>query len=216
MLYEILILVVALILVVVFVVLVSTLVITPSNDYKPSSSTPRTSSSPTASTDTKPPPPPTFWSENIRGNPNFESFPPCFQKDPHSKNIYSIIARANLVQRYYTLLDTLSLLICLKEEQSRECKSIQIKDRLTQVLGMGGNPNDEDSKLKAMSFFPVNDNMISKLLVGSIYLTERQLKIIKDDPSLYKTDKEQLTGHLYTFYTTNIPTIYKLCLDSKT
>lgn len=215
MIYEILILVVALIIVVVFVVLVTTLVITPSTDYKTSKPDHTSTNDTSTKKDEviKPPPPQTFWSENIRGNQSFESFPPCFQKDTNSKNIYAIIAKANLVQRYYTLLDILSLLLCLKEEQTKECKSINIKDRLTQVLGMGGNPNDEDTKLKALSFFPVNENAISKLLVGCIYLIERQLKIIKDDASLYKTDKEQIVGYIYSFYTTNIPTLYKLCLE---
>lgn len=157
-----------------------------------------------------------FWSENLRNNKNFEGFPPCYNTDTSAKNVFSILQRLNYVQRYYTLLDIMSILLCLKEEQSRQCNQRDVKDRLVQVLGMGGNPNDEESKKKAAAFIPVNETLQSKLIVAALDLCERQVKVMRGDASVSKIDADQISGHVYSFYVSNLATIYKACLGSNT
>lgn len=190
----------ALILVAVFASLVSTLVIT----------TP-SASQPTPSPASVPVMPAMYWSENLRGNRNFELFPPCFQRDPYGKNIYGILARYNMVDRYYSLLDIMSLLLCLEEAQTTQCKATNIKDRMVQLTGMGANPNDEEARKKASAFITVNESDASRLLVGAMHLLERQAKVMIVDKDIARPDIDQITGHLYSFYASHYPTIAKLC-----
>lgn len=211
MLTEIFMLLVAFVILVLFVTLVSTLVITTPFGVSSSGGSSTTGVSPT------PPSPPSvtgtsiLWSENIRGFSNYETMPPCFQTDSYSKNIYAILARSHLIQRYYNMLDTISLLLCLEIAQKKECLAQNVRDRLTQLIGMGGNVDDESARTKASSFIQVNDTLISKLLVAAIYIIERQMLLVENDTSLTKTDKEQLKGYVYSFYASHISTIYKLC-----
>lgn len=162
----------------------------------------------TGSTPT-PTPPPVSWSENIRGNKNYELFPPCYQLDTSSKNIFGILSKLHLVQRYFNLLDVLSVMLCL---EAKTCTTIDVKDRYTQILGLGANVDDTDVKTLVMSFIPVNETNPSKFLVGCVYIIERQLKLINSDNDVSKTDKEQIKGHIYTFYSTHLSVIYKACL----
>lgn len=159
---------------------------------------------------------PLFYSENLRNNKNFEGFPPCYNMDPSAKNVFGILQRLNYVQRYYTLLDILSVILCLKEDQSRQCDQRNIKDRLVQVLGMGGNPDDEESKKKAAAFIPINETLQSKFLVAALDLCERQVKVLRGDASVSKGDADQISGHIYSFYVANFATVYKTCLGSNT
>jgi hypothetical protein len=153
--------------------------------------------------------PPILWSENIRGNKNFDLFPPCYQMDTSSKHIYGIISRLQLTQRYFNFLDLLSIMLCI---EMKTCNPIDIKDRFTQVLGLGGNVDDSDTRTLTMSFIPVNETAPSKFLIGCVYLLERQMKLINSDNDIPKYDKEQIKGHLYTFYSTHLSVIYKACL----
>ena len=151
----------------------------------------------------------TSWSENIRGNKNFDLYPPCYNLDPSSKTIFGIISKLHLVQRYFTLLDVLSIMLCL---ETKTCDKFDIKDRYTQIIGLGANVDDKDIKTLIMSFIPVNETNPSKLLIGCVYLIEKQMKLINSDNDVSKIDKEQIKGHIYTFYSTHLSTIYKACL----
>lgn len=153
------------------------------------------------------------WSENLRGNKNFEAFPPCFQNDFSSKSIYGIFVNLNQVQKYYDFIDILSLLLCL-EAKSSECKTADVKDRLTQVLGMHANVIDKETITIAKAFIPTIDICESdkcKVILGSIYILERQLKIIENDMSISQESKSAIKGHLYNFYTNHLLNIYKTC-----
>jgi hypothetical protein len=136
--------------------------------------------------------------------------------DTSAKNIFGILQRLNYVQRYHALLDIMSILLCLKEEQSRQCNQREIKDRLVHVVGMGGNPDDEESKKKAGAFIPVNETLQSKFIVAALDLCERQVKVMRGDASVSKIDADQISGHVYSFYVSNLATIYKACLGSNT
>ncbi len=172
-------------------------------------SNPSTSPSSTPSPSPSPSPPQVSWSENIRGNKNFDLFPPCYQIDSSSKSIFGILSRLHLIERYFNLLDVLSTMLCL---ETKTCNPNDIKDRFTQILGLGANVNDEDTKILTMSFIPVNETAPSKFLIGCVFILERQLKLISSDNDISKIDKEQIRGHLYTFYSTHLSVIYKACL----
>ena len=158
------------------------------------------------------------WSENIRNNKNFDMFPPCFQNDPSSKSIYGILGRVNQIQRYYNFVDILSILLCLEEIQKKSCTSQgEVKDRLTQILGMGANISDNETLTLVRAFIPIDEKNKCesdkcKLILGAVYLLERQMKVLNNDTTISKEDKSNIKGHLYTFYSTHLPTIYKLCL----
>lgn len=168
-----------------------------------------TPSTTTATTASQPTPQYISWTENIRGNKNYELFPPCYQLDTSSKNIFGILSKLHLTQRYFNLLDVLSTMLCL---ENKTCTTIDVKDRYTQITGLGGNVDDKDVKALVMSFIPVNETMPSKFLVGCVYILERQLKLINSDNDITKQDKEQIKGHLYTFYASHLSVIYKTCL----
>lgn len=159
---------------------------------------------------------PLYWSENLRNNKNYEGFPPCYNIDSSSKTIFGILQRLNYVQRYYSLLDVMSIILCLRETQSRRCNINDIRDRLVQIVGMGGNANDADSKTKAAAFIPVNETMQSKLLVAALDLCERQIKVMRADPTVPKADVDQISGHIYSFYVANLASTYKACIGSST
>lgn len=156
---------------------------------------------------------PVFWSENLRNNKNFENFPPCFDMDASAKNIFGIILRLNLMQRYYNMIDLLSILLCLRFMQDKACRSSDIRDRLVQVKGMGGNAEDRDSQNKASAFIPINDTLQSKMLVATLNLLERQMALMRNDSAVSKQDADAISGHLYSFYVNNFPAIYKKCMD---
>lgn len=156
---------------------------------------------------------PVYWSENLRNNKNFENFPPCFDMDASAKSIFGIILRLGLMQRYYNMIDILSIVLCLKYLQNKGCRSSDIKDRLVQLVGMGGSANDKDSQTKAAAFIPVNDTLQSKLLVTAVNLLERQMALMRNDSAVSKSDADAISGHLYSFYVNNLPGIYKTCVD---
>jgi hypothetical protein len=156
---------------------------------------------------------PVYWTENLRNNKNFESFPPCFERDSNAKNIFGIMLRLNLMQRYYHMIDVLSVLLCLQQLQAKACRTSDIKDRMVQIVGLGGNANDKASQEKAAAFIPVNDTLLSKFLVASIDLLEKQMKIMRSDSAVSKADADSVSGHLYSFYVANFPVIYKTCTD---
>lgn len=156
---------------------------------------------------------PVYWTENLRNNKNFDNFPPCFERDPSAKTIFGIILRLNLMQRYYHMIDVLSVLLCLQQLQSRECRTADIKDRIVQIIGLGGNADDKASQQTAAAFIPINDTIQSKFLVASMDLLEKQMKIMRSDAAVSKADASSISGHLYSFYVTNFPEIYKKCTN---
>lgn len=147
------------------------------------------------------------WSENLRNNKNYAGFPPCYNTDVSSKTIYGILSRAQLVQRYFNLLDILSVLLCLKQG----CSAQDVKDRYVQIVGMGANLNDEDARALVAGFAPLDDTMISKLLVGAVHIIGRQLNVLRNDSVLSVEDRDKINGLIYTFYAAHLEDIYAAC-----
>lgn len=153
------------------------------------------------------------WSENLRGNNNFDKFPPCFQTDSSCKSIYGSLLNLNQVQKYYNMIDILALLLCLEQKVS-QCTTADIKDRLTQVLGMGANVSDKETIRLVKAFIPTIDKCESdkcKVIIGSIYILEIQMKIMANDTTISQEIKSLIKGHLYTFYTNRLLNIFKNC-----
>lgn len=155
---------------------------------------------------------PVTWSEIIRGNPSQNGFPPCYTNDNAAKAIYGILKSNNSVQKYYGLLDVLSILLCLEQAQIKQCKDTNIKDRQVQITGMGGDPDDQDSKEYASTFFKNSNTTMHRLLVASVYLIRRQLQIFETDYNINRVDKDQVKGHVYSFLSTHLPQLAKLCV----
>jgi hypothetical protein len=201
MLKEIAIVVVAILVLTIFTIFTSIFVVS-----SPAPPAPSPSPSPSPSPPT-PSPPLLSWSENIRGNQNATGgFPPCYTDDSYAKRIYGIIASMNMTQRYYSLIDLLSILLC-----ANQCDRLHLKDRMTQIVGMGGNADDNDIKYKAMNYIPVNETLPSRFIVASMYLIERQVKLIENDSSISVENKDLIKGNIYSFYVRNLSSIYKTC-----
>jgi hypothetical protein len=201
MIFEILTVLIALLVTVITVILVSSLVLKkPSTDEQ----------IPVASTRV---PAPILWSENLRNNRNYDAYPPCFDLDINSKAIFSLIMGNNKLQKYKTLLDILSIVLCLKKARMNSCgSSLVVKDRLVQLLGMGADVNDATVKTKIQAFIPGDESDLSKLLRGAMYLIDGIINVILNDKDISKTDRENLVGNVYNFYNDNYPFIYRQCL----
>lgn len=201
---------VATVIVIIITVIVSALIITKPVNANTGSTVKRDLGEP------RPAATPLYWSENLRNNKNYEGFPPCFNSDASAKTIFGMLQRLNYIQRYYTLIDVLSIILCLRDTQSLRCNINDVRDRLVQIVGMGGNASDEESKTKATAFIPINDTMQSKLLVAALDLCERQMKVMRADTTVPRGDADKISGHLYSFYVANLSSAYKACLGSST
>lgn len=152
-----------------------------------------------------------IWSENIRNNKNVTEFPPCYENDHAAKTIYGIIRQNNSIRKYYTLLDMLSIMLCLEKAQINNCKDTNISDRQMQITGLGGDPDDQNIREYASTFFEITNKPMSRFLVSTMYLIHRQMQLLESDYNFDNEDKKQLKGQLYSFYTTHLKQMSKLC-----
>ena len=155
-------------------------------------------------------PPPINWSENLRKNESNGYMPPCSQSDPFIKYTFAVLRRLNLVSRYFTLLDVLSVILCY---ESDSCNSVFDKERLTQVINMGGDPHDKDALAHLKSFAKVDkvDSPTTRFLVAALNLVQKQSNLIKIDKDIPRQDADAILGHIYAFNVSHIDNIYKLC-----
>lgn len=157
-----------------------------------------------------PPAPGINWSENLRNNVSNGNLPPCSQTDPFIKNIFTTLSKLNLVQRYFNLLDIMSIILCYEADI---CNSVFDRERLVQVIGMGGDPQDKDSReyLKAFTTIQKTDTMTTRFLVACLNLIQKQTNLIKVDKDITRQDSDAILGHIYSFLVSHIDNIYKLC-----
>jgi hypothetical protein len=198
MLLEVSIIIIALLLVVVVTVLISTLLI----------STPKKENVATDGTvDSRP----TAWSEHIRNMKDYMTFPPCYDIDSNAKKIYAILERNDLIQRYQNILDILSILLCLEKKQADECRPLDLKDRFTQIIGMGGDTTDKQTREIVAAFIQIDESLKSRFIVGAVNLIEKNMATLLKDRDMTKTDKEQISGYIYSFYAMHLPLIHAKC-----
>lgn len=157
--------------------------------------------------------PPTRYNEHARNMQDYLIFPPCYDIDVNAKRIFAILSKYNYLQKYHDLLDILSTVLCMEKIQYARCIPLDIQDRYTQVLGMGGDANDKVAREKAASFIPVNETPISKFLVGALHIVDRNMIMLQSDSTISKSDREQVSGNIYSFFATHYPQIYQKCTN---
>lgn len=197
----------------VFLVIMSLLVI------KPPPTPPKQEQVNTTSSTTKPVSPLVInekWAEHIRSNVPVNGFPPCFEDNSACKSIYGILASYNLLQKYFTLLDILSVMNCqYMNNKGIACNRTYLKDRTVMFTGMGGNPDNEHA-ITLVTAYTKAENLerpITKFVIAGVDLIEKEMRKIHDDTEISLQDKSRLQGFIADFYKSNIPDVIQQCRD---
>jgi hypothetical protein len=81
--------------------------------------------------------------ENGRNNQNFGKYPPCFDTNNESIQIFDILESEKLVSVHKVLLEAMSIILChQKQNKINQCIQNQINDKINDLGNLGFKRND--------------------------------------------------------------------------
>ena len=121
--------------------------------------------------------------ENKRLNYNFGKYPPCFNLSFEAQQIFDILVKNGGEEKFKVLFDVYSVLLCQKYHASyKECNPQMIQDRINDLQKLLPEYFDQEKlQTKVSKYIKLNNSKISKLILFSYFLIEREMKKINDD-----------------------------------
>jgi hypothetical protein len=123
------------------------------------------------------------YSENKRLNFNFGKYPPCFSVSSEVQKIFDLLDMANIKDKFQQLFDIYSILLCQKYHAGyKTCSSEMLAERIKDLEEMlANNFNPEKYIDKVSKYVKLNNSKISRLIIISYYLIEKEMKKINDE-----------------------------------
>ena len=129
--------------------------------------------------------------ENKRLNFNSEKYPPCISLSYEVKKIYNLLDIKGLTKNFEKLFNVYSILLCQKYHASYKPYNTQmLNERINDLEKMISNNFDEQKyKEKLKKYVTLDNSRVSRLILLSYYLIEKEIKEINDSQIINLNNK---------------------------
>ena len=144
------------------------------------------------------------YSENKRLNFNSGIYPPCFNLSYEARRIFDLLDIVGSKDNFQSLFDIYSILLCQRYHAGyKKCSSEMLAERISDLEKMMPNNVDEEKyKDKVSKYVKLNNSKVTRLILLSYYLIEKEMKKINDEEIISLNRK---------FYYTNFKELMVLC-----
>ncbi len=143
-------------------------------------------------------------------------YPECFEICPASKNIYNILKKFNLLEKYANIIDLHQYVLCLEIASRKECSHEKIKENIVYLMNTYGPPMNDPKELaniliKHIAVDLQNPTPIITLLLLIADYLQREIEDLKQSSILKETDLQNFETNMETFYDVHFNELIKLC-----
>jgi hypothetical protein len=141
------------------------------------------------------------FSENKFGNQSSTKYPPCYEICGATRNIYDILEKNKLLEKYHEMLDKYSIVLCqevfLKE---KKCNNTMFEERYNNIKKNKNIPDVIQKKVKNIIVDKPKDKRMIKFLENITDVLEKNIKILKKDNNLSEKEKKKIIKMNDVFY----------------
>jgi hypothetical protein len=143
-----------------------------------------------------------YYFEFKRLNLTFGKYPPGFNLSYEAQQIFDFLDSKGLLNKYKDLINTYSVLLCQKYHSSyKDCDPDMLEQRIKDIKGIVSTKfNKNDIIEKNKYFFLYDKSRISKLILYSLEIINRNIEKLDDD-YLTSLNRKICLNHLHELQT---------------
>ena len=141
------------------------------------------------------------FSENKYGNYSKTKYPPCYEICGATRNIYDILEKNKLLEKYHNMLDKYSIVLCQEVYlKKKKCEQTMFEERYNDIV-KDNNINDNIKKIVKDNIIDLpKDKRMIEFLENITAIIEKDIKLLKKDNSLTEKEKQKIIKMNNVFY----------------
>jgi hypothetical protein len=143
-----------------------------------------------------------YYFEFKRLNLTFGKYPPGFNLSYEAQQIFDYLDNKGVIHKYRDLLNTYSVLLCQKYHSSyKDCDPDMLEERIKDIKGLMSKGFNKDNIIeKNKYFFSYDKSRVSKLILYSLEIINRNIEKIDDD-FITSLNRKICLNHLHELQT---------------
>lgn len=141
------------------------------------------------------------YSENKYGNNSKTKYPPCYEICGATRNIYDILEKNKLLEKYHNMLDKYSIVLCQEVYlKDKKCDETMFEERYNDIV-KNNKISENIKKIVKDNIIDIpKDKRMIEFLENITNLIEKDIKLIKKDNSLTEKEKQKVIKMNNVFY----------------